>query len=308
MQLNFRLMPVLALAVITSFSACKKETSSSSTTDPAPELAAQADDQSQVSAQVDVIANDANGVLESSASFSGRMQTPPVVICDATVVYDSVSNPRTITITYNGDTCHRSYTRTGTVVLSMPQSVRWKDAGAAVTVKYQNLKITRTADGKSVTINGSHTFTNVSGGLLVNLASLQSITHTISGSMTLSFDNNTQRSWQVERKRVYTYNNGIVITISGNGTDGSTTGIAEWGTNRFGHAFKTIITQPLVIRQDCDFRLTAGEIKHEGVATATATFGLDANGNPTSCPAGRYYFKLVWTGPNGTTKTTILPY
>lgn len=309
MQLNFRLMPVLALAVITTFTACKKD-NSSSPTDTTPELTAQADDQSQVSAQVDVVANDANAALESSIAFSGRIQTHPVSICDATVVYDSLSNPRTITITYNGGACHSDFTRTGTVVLSMAQNVRWKDSGAVLTIKYQNLKMTRKADNKSITVNGTHTLTNVSGGLLINLDNARPVTHTLTGTMTVTFDNNTQRSWQVARQRVYTSVNGkVVVTITGTQTDGAQTGIAEWGTNRFGHTFKTIITQPLIIRQDCDFRLTAGEIKHEGVATATATFGLDVDGNPTTCPgSGRYYFKLVWTGSNGTIKKIILPY
>ncbi|MBC8033135.1 MAG: hypothetical protein H7Y03_03255, partial [Chitinophagaceae bacterium] len=42
-----------------------------------------------------------------------------------------------------------------------------------------NLKIVRVADGKSVVLNGTQTYTNVSGGLSRNLASLQTIVHTI---------------------------------------------------------------------------------------------------------------------------------
>lgn len=309
MHLNFRLMPVLALALITTFTACKKNDSDN--TDKSTELKAHADDQSQVSNQIDAVANEASLSLESSASFSGRMQNPPVVICDASVTFDSTSNPRTITITYDGtSTCHPGWTRTGSVVLSMAQGVQWKNAGATITATYNNVKITRTSDNKSVTISGSHNLTNVSGGLLYNLSNLQTITHTLSSAgMTIKFDDNTTRTWQVARKQVFTYNNGIVTTITGNHTDGNNTGIAEWGLNRFGHAFTTSITQPLVIRQDCSFRLTAGEVKHQGFGTATATFGLDANGNATGCPgANPYYMKLSWTGPNGNTVSTILPY
>ena len=128
--------------------------------------------------------------------------------------------------------------------------------------------------------------------------------------MTITFDDNTQRSWQVATKRVFTYNNGIVLTVTGNKTIGSTEGIAEWGVNRFGHDFTTTITQPLVIRQDCAFRLTSGQVKHDGgFGAATVSFGLDVNGNPTSCPGtGFYYFKLVWTGANGATANVIWPY
>ena len=308
MHLNYRFAPVLALAVITTFTACKK---SDSNPDNSSELKTHANDQNLVSSQFDALSNEASLSIESSPSFSGKLQGPQFTICDATITYDSVSNTRTITITYDGSiVCHPAWSRTGTVVLSMAQGVRWKDAGATITATYQNVKLTRTADNKSVTINGSHTLTNVSGGLLYNLSNLQTITHTLSSNgMSLKFDDNSQRTWQVARKHVFTYNNGIVTTITGNHTNGNNTGIAEWGTNRFGNAFTTSITQPLVIRQDCAFRLTGGEVKHEGFGTGTATFGLDANGNPTACPGlGLYYMKLSWTGPGGNTYSTILPY
>lgn len=307
MQINFRLLPVFTLAVFTTFTACKKD---SKPADSTAELATHADDQNRVSTQINAVASEASLAIESSAAYSGRVQNPPFSICDATVSFDSVSSPRKVTITYNGTSCNDSYSRTGTVVVSMPANVHWKDKGATVTVTYQNLKVTRTSDNKSITINGEHTITNVSGGLLYNLSNQQSITHTVSSAgMSITFDDNSQRTWQVATRRLFTYDNGIVLTVTGDHTDGNKEGIAEWGLNRFGHGFTTSITQPLVIRQDCAFRLTSGEVKHEGFATATATFGLDANGNATSCPGtGQYYYKLSWTGPNGNTASTILPY
>ena len=304
---------ILRLSVITIsfalvFTACKKDSSKNDYTN---EVTAQSDDQSRFDGQVDAVANDANIAVESHGSFTGRTDQPQTLICNATVVVDSVSNPRTITITYNGADCLGVTTRTGVVVLSMAQGVHWKDAGAAITVTYQSLHITRISDNKSITINGAHTITNVSGGLLINLPALGTITHTITSSnMSVTFDDNTQRTWQVAKQRVFTYNNGVVITTTGTHTEGTHTNIAEWGTNRFGHTFSSATTVPLVIRQDCSFRLTSGQITHiTPNVTAIATFGLDANGNPTSCPGtGTYYFKVVWTGPNGNSLTIIVPY
>lgn len=306
MQLNFRLLSVLALTLFISFSSCKKE---SSVADNSTEITTHSDDQNRVSGDMDAITNDINLAVEADGSFAGKMQDVQS-ICGATFVADTMSNPWKITITYNGNNCIGTHKRVGVVVLSMPAATRWKNAGAVLTVSYQNLKITRLADNKSITINGTHTLTNVSGGLLINLPTLQSITHAINSSnMTITFDDNTQRTWQVARQRVYTYSNGVVLTITGTHTDGNTTGIAEWGTNRFGHSFTTAITQPLVIRQDCAFRLTSGQITHAGFATASATFGLDAAGNATSCPgSGSYYYKLTWTGAAGNTHTMLLPY
>jgi hypothetical protein len=303
-------LSLIGLCFAVVFTACKKN-NNDSTTDYTTELSTHSDDQAQVSDDVDATANDANLVLESNASFTGRPGQVENLICNATVVVDTASNPRTITITYNGPSCQGNTTRTGVVVLSMPAGIRWRNAGAAITVTAQNLKITRVRDNKSITINGSQVYTNVSGGLLVNLPTLGSITHTITSSgMSLTFDNGSQRTWQVAKQRVFTYNNGIVITSTGTHTDGSVTNIAEWGTNRFGNAFTTSTVTPIVVRQDCNGRITSGAVKHTTPnVTATATFGLDVNGNPTSCPGtGTYYMKIVWVNANGVTRTVILPY
>lgn len=312
MQLNFRLLPVLTLAVITTFSSCMKETAPFSEADNSTEVKTHTEDQNTISTEMDAVANDANVALESDTYFAGRLQSPQNTnsVCGATAVADTTSNPRTITITYNGNNCAGTNLRTGTVVLSMAAGVRWRNAGAALTVTIQNLKIKRLNDNKSITINGAQTFTNVSGGLLMNLANLQTIIHTITSSnMSITFDDGTQRAWQVARKRVFSSNNGGTLTITGIGTSGSVTNAAEWGTNRFGHAFTTSITEPLIFRQDCNGRLTSGQIKHEGFATATATFGLNSSGVPTACPGtGSYYYKLVWTGPGGNSFSTILSY
>jgi hypothetical protein len=300
---------VLTISLSILFTSCQKDTKEE--TDYTAESATHSDDQSRFSNEQDAVANDANLMLEATSGFTGRGQSVQSLICDADVVVDTVSNPRTITITYNGTNCLGNRTRTGVVVISMAQGIRWKNAGAVLSVTFQNLKITRLSDNKSITINGTQTYTNVSGGLLFNLPVLNTITHTITSSnMSVTFDNGSQRTWQVARRRVFTFNNGIVITVNGTHTEGSTTGIAEWGTNRFGRTFTTAVSQSLVFRQDCSFRLTTGKVDHVTPQfNASATFGLDASGNPTTCPgAGSYYMKIVLTGPAGNTHTAILPY
>lgn len=270
-----------------------------------------ADDQNRFSGEMDAAANDINVVMEGNPGFTGRgegIQT----ICDATIVADTLSNPRTITITFNGTNCLGTRTRTGVIIVSMAQGVRWKNTGAQLNVTFHNFKVTRVADNKSITINGTQTHTNVSGGLLINLASLNTITHRItSNNMSITFDNGSQRNWQVGRQRVFTYNGGnVIITVTGTHTQGALTGIAEWGTNRFGNAFTTAITHPLVFKYDCSFRLGNGKVEHAtNLFNASATFGLDANGNPTGCPgANPYYMKIVWTGPANNPHTIIWPY
>jgi hypothetical protein len=280
-------------------------------TDYITEVSEHADDQSRFSAAVDASVNDANSAMEASIGFSGKNENIQSLICDATITIDTTGANRTLIITYNGANCLGNYTRTGSIQISMSQAVRWRNAGATINVNFQNLKITRLSDNKSITINGLQQITNLSGGLLINLAGTDSIIHTLtSNNMSVTFDNGNQRTWQVARRRSFRYNNGIVITTTGMHTSGTTTGITEWGTNRFGHIFTTAIAQPLIIRQDCNFRLVSGKINHwTDLFNAQVMFGLDAAGNPTGCPgASDYYLKIEWRGPSNIVRTVILPY
>jgi hypothetical protein len=308
MQLNLRLLSVITLTLFITFTACKKD--SSQPQEQNPELTTHAEDQSRVSGEMDAVDLDINYALEKNSSFSGRLTGDS--ICAATVTFDTLNSTKKITIIYNGADCGGLKVRTGSIIISMPSGMHWKDVGAQINVAYQNFKVTRKTDNKSITINGTHTLTNVEGGLLRDLLQgRNSITHTIASSnMSITFDDGTQRSWQVARKRVYTLANGGTITISGTHTDGNQTSIAEWGTDRFGHPFTTAITQPLVISANCQFRLISGQVTHNRMtSSASVTFGLNKDGNPASCPAsGSFYYKLTWTGPNGNTLTYIAPY
>jgi hypothetical protein len=306
-----RILSLTAIIFSLSFLivSCQKDANDDQT-DYSAETTTHSDDDSRFADESDAAADDVLGQLEFNMGFSGRggqVQT----ICDATVVVDTLSNPRTITITFNGNPCLPGRTRTGVIVVSMAQGVRWRNPGAALNVTFQNFRITRTRDNKSITINGTQTHTNVSGGLLINLPTLNTITHTItSNNMSITFDNGSQRTWNVGRRRIFTYNNGVVVTVEGMHSQNGINNIAEWGTNRFGRNFTTATTHPVVRRQDCSFRVVSGKVTHTTPAfTASATFGLNASGNPTGCPgANPYYMKIEWTGPNGNTQSTLIPY
>ncbi len=324
---------IILLSCISIYS-CQKSNSASSQDTTSANLSATADDEEQVSTESDIISNDANTALNGQAVFSGSnsityslsgttevnstnadMGAASLVnvhqlICDATITYDTSNNQRVITIVYDGTNCWGNRTRSGKVIITLPLGQHWKDAGATANIVIDELKITRLRDNKSIVINGNKTYTNVSGGLLKDLATLQTITHTINGTMSIDFDNGTTRAWNVSKQRVFTYDNGIVITTTGTHSDGTYNDIAEWGLNRLGESFESLISEPKVIRQDCDFRLVSGQnTVINDLGTSVITYGLDAEGNPTGCPgSGTYYYKLVWTGVNGKTFTIIRPY
>src|SRR5690349_884622 len=139
MQINFRLLPVISLAVLATFSSCKKESSkddNTTPTDPAVEVTAHTDDQNIVSDGMDAINNDVDAAVESSTDFNGGRMMPSATYCNAEAVVDTFSNPKKITITYTGVNCFGTHSRNGVVVISMPQGSRWRDAGAALTISF----------------------------------------------------------------------------------------------------------------------------------------------------------------------------
>lgn len=327
------LLSLATTAIVASLIiACNKSNSTgsgnngTSANTTADQMQTQADDESQVSTELNNAENDVNNSLNASASFNGVGTTSvqngvetaggstgliiDYSICDGTVTTDTANGMRQLVITYNGVNCRGNRIRTGTITISIPIGTHWKDKGAVVTVNIANLKITRVRDHKTITINGTYTFTNVTGGLLRDLATLGTITHTISANdVTIMFADSATRTWSVAKQRDFTYNDGVVITTTGTHSDGTNNDVSIWGTNRYGNSFETLIVQPMVIQQSCDWRLTSGETRTiRPAVTLDITYGLDSSGNPTSCPgSGYYYYKAVWTIGNKT-YTFIAPY
>jgi hypothetical protein len=316
------------------FTACKKSDSDiSSSTTSSTDLQTQSDDEARVSTESSDAFNDANTAMIGASSVTGASFASAArfgvavdggngglgywtgLLCNATITIDSVDNPRTITITYNGKTADSLRSRTGSIVIAIAQGVHWSDAGAVVTVGFNSLAITRLLDNKTITFNGTHTYTNVSGGSLVSLTSNTAtpITHTITSSnMSITFDNGATRTWSVARQRVFSYSGGIVITQTGTYTDGTLQGVSEWGTNRFGNSFTAQVSSPLVVSQSCGWQLTSGaNVLTNTAGVLTLTYGLNESGGvATSCPVigSFYYFQLVWAGAGGKTYTIVMPY
>jgi hypothetical protein len=325
----YRFLFVIAFTGV--LASCNKNNSSnsnngSSTTD----LQTTSDDATRVTNETDAAFDDVNTAMVTNYSVTGaalgrelmqRVIDGPgsadsTAICDAVITLDTANGNRQITITYNGTNCALDRTRKGSITITWPIGQLWRDSGAVVTVQFNSLAITRLLDNKTITLNGTHTYTNVSGGSLISLPNSPagtSITHTItSDNMQITFDNGTQRTWSVDRQRVFTYSGGYVITTSGLHTSGSVSGISEWGTDRFGNAFTVSIVQPRVLSEACSWQLTAGTVAlANAVGTTTITYGLNSTGTATSCPVngGTYYFELSWTAAaNGKTYSFILPY
>ncbi len=314
------------------FSCQKSNSTSSSTTESTTQVSTSTDDVSRASTESDAAFNDVNTAMTTQTNVTGAAYAPAIRngiqtlggpgnndtvetgICDAVVTVDTVDNPRTITITYNGTNCSMDRTRTGSVVISIAQGVVWHNAGAVVTVTFNNLAITRLIDNKTITLNGTHTYTNVSGGSLISLPNIpgDSIIHTITSSdMSITFDDGSKATWSIGRKRSYTYNSGYVITQTGTHTSGAETNVSMWGTDRYGNSFTVDILQPYVVTLSCSWLLTGGQVQLSlPNVTATVAYGLNSGGVATGCPVSGYYYYQISADftASGKVYTVILPY
>lgn len=299
------LAAVTLLTGMTLFSSCKKDETEADTTTLNKEQSADGED---VAASADVVDDEIDNVMSLTSLKSGdAINLPCNVSIDSTL-----KAQKKFTITFNGENCNGTRTRSGKVEVTLTNGTKWADVGAVLTVKYIDVKITHKASKRYVIMNGTKTHTNVSGGLVKNLGSAGTPTAIIrkiqSNDMKVTFANEAARSWNIARQRTFTKENGsMMIKVEGFGEADGKNNLVEWGTNRRSTNFYTQIVTPVIKTQECDYKPISGEkIHYVGLRTINVTLGTDVNGVPATEGCATHY-KISWNAVGGV-KTVILPY
>ncbi|MFQ3575734.1 MAG: hypothetical protein SNJ77_04795 [Cytophagales bacterium] len=203
-------------------------------------------------------------------------------------------------------------TRNGKVIIQLDTTGNkpkfWGDQNAELKITFENLRITRKSDSKFVVFNGTKVVKNTSGGRAI-FAFVNSgngtVTHEISGSVMVNFEDGTQRSWSISRRRQVEYQK---ITISSTRNDG----VIEQGVNRFGTDFTTSINDPLVVKRlSCNSRnqarVTDGLLTHR-VANRTNSieFGFNSAGVKATTDCGKTSAKISYTNRRNQQSELIL--
>jgi hypothetical protein len=282
---------------------------------------AQAEDQIRIPSEIDALFNDINTILQyqdnnDSVPDTIALSNFPTMCGLYAVIKDYADTPNLITIQYDGKTCDGNRARLGTIYLYQTPGSSFANAGDSVGVYFDNFKTYWLADDDSVVLNGSTFYlVDSSGGSLANFnaSSKQPIVQEIIGvNATVQFETLVTATWQVWRRRAFTYNGGMVITTTGIDTATGLQGVSEVGGNRYGNGFITTITNPLVVSAGCNWRITGGKEQVVNPAgTTILTFGLDSSGNPlTSCPVNgaNYYYQAAWSGTGEDSTTAQFPY
>lgn len=239
--------------------------------------------------------NDVDAVLGGGAGLKNGGMPCNVTVDTAQIIGDTLY----VYLTYNGENCNGTRIREGQIVVKKKVGTYWGMEGAQVVVDFINFKVTRVANGKSVTLNGTKIFTNVTGGGLRLLGHLYtSIVHRETGFLEATINDSVTRTWNMALQKTYTGAMGTLeVTLAGTGSANGYDNLAWWGINRAGEQFYTSILEPIVHRQTCGFDPVSGKKFHNIPSenkSATFTAGYDANGNLVpdgDCPT---HYRLDW--------------
>ena len=319
--MSFRCLTLLSVYVVLLLSCNKtRYTPAAAVAQFQSDVHAQAEDQIRIPNEIDALFNDINTILQyqdknDSVPDTIALSNFPTMCGLYAVIKDYADTPNLITVQYDGKTCDGTRARVGTIYLYQAPNSSFANAGDIVGVFFDNFKTYWLADDDSVVLNGQNFYlVDSSGGNLAgfNAASKQPIVHHIIGvNATVQFETLVTATWQIWRRRAFTYNGGTVITTTGIDTATGLQGVSEVGGNRYGNGFITTITTPLVVDSACSWRITAGKEQVVNPAgTTILTFGLDSSGNPTSCPlqGTPYYYQVAWSGTSDSSFTAPFPY
>ena len=299
---------MIAVSSLTIDSCKKDKTALADSTD---DTELYASDDAKVESEANQALEDVNTAINVSGTFSGKTDALP---CGASIDTSQKADG-IIVLTFDGTTkcVNESRTRSGKIKIQLLGGMHWMEKGATIAVTFTDYKVTRLADNKSITFNGSHSVTNVNGGLVLKMMVGDTIVRKIRADMSITFDDNSTRKWQAARTHTYTLNNTeLSISTKGDTTIGGVANIAVIGENRKGLPFAVVISKAVVVNSSCGWHhpVSGIRIHNKGGGSGheiTVTYGVDANGNEvsTGCPE---YYKLNWTNKKKEQKELIKKY
>jgi hypothetical protein len=296
-----------ALALIFSIESCKKKKEFKNENGQA------AEDNRNVQQQAEDAMGYGDNAMTNYAALNGKLvggngqnsianiQSLP---CGTTVDTTNMSSQGTVTLNFDGVTVCDNKKRSGSIKLTIqnfPQK-HWKDTACVLKMDYNNYRVTRSSDNKSIMFNGTHYVTNVVGGNFITWLLGGTVIRTVTGSnLQVMYDNGSTGSWNINRKWTYSHSNGAyTCTGEGIGSYNGESSLENWGTTRDGDAFTSKVETPVVWNSTCWSRPVQGRLNIK-VADKDfdliVTAGVDASGNPVpvqsnNCPYG---WKLEWT-------------
>jgi hypothetical protein len=264
-------------------------------------------DAASYKAELDQADDDFNNIVSNTSMGYGGAASHP--LCGAIIDSSQISQKKLI-IHFDGITpCFSpSRTRAGKVEIQLTSGARWGDVGSVLTETFTGYKVTRLSDNRSITFNGTKSYTNVNGN---NWLAFFTGTGTLKyrervPAMAVTFDNNLSATWNSARTTEWSYRAAnanpaipyahIIFTSNGDTAVNGYSNADAWGSNRFGQDFTTYYHAPVVSNTYCGlWRFNSGVLVHHVKDNDfTFTLGTDKDGNATPLTCA-YGFKVTWT-------------
>jgi hypothetical protein len=274
--------------------ACKKDEPIEVPTDSTPVQQLSQDD-SSVEYNVDEVIIDAGDIL--SGNFGLKNLNLP---CNSTLESVTVTNDTVnYHINYNGQNCSQSTHRTGSVIIQLKEDTDWSTPGSFLLVEFIDYKVTNIFNGITMTINGTSSLENVSGGTIQELGSgVNTVINKNVADVMVTFSNLSAREWHLSKLLVYSGAPGsLVLATNGFGNAHGYNSVLSWGKDREDKVFISQVAESVVCTEACNFVPRSGRQIYSipvDNLTATVTYGYNSNNEPISgaeCPT---HYKLEW--------------
>lgn len=298
------LVIILLSAVV--MTACQKDEPVVVPTDSTPVQQLSQDD-SSVEYNVDEVIIDAGDILSGNYGMKNLNLPCNSTLESVTVTNDTVNYH----INYNGQNCAQTSHRTGSVIIRIKEDTQWTAPGAFLLVEFIDYNVTNILNGITMTINGTSSLENVSGGTIQQLGSgVSSVINKNVADVMVTFSDLSAREWHLTKMLVYTGAPGsLILAVNGFGNSHGYNSVLSWGKDREDKVFFSQVAQTVIFTEACSFAPRSGRLIYSipvDNLTATVTYGYNSSNNPISgaeCPT---HYKLEWN-QHGDSGTIYLP-
>ena len=291
-----------------------------------------ASDELEVNKEFDIAVDEAikasciSSVTSGDATTGGTGNILFTTISGA-IIDTGASGTGVIKINYYGQNADHTKGRTGEIKIQHATIsgtvIPWTTAAATATItftQYEVIFLPATVN-KSIWLNGTATISNLSGGLLKNIANPllvpgDSLVDKIRSKIDFTYNDNTTLIqtwvWYFNQHRVLKLEDTTVTaTIKGDTIINNTSNVTTRGTTRSGLNFYTNTTTPLVYNMSgSDFLynpLTGIKMIRGITEPITVTYGVNESGNYVS-NINPYGYKFNWINSGGQPKGAVVKY
>jgi len=302
---RYSLFIVYSLSFIAVFAGCAKETTTRvNTTSNSSTQSIIASDELTLHNEFDQAVDDAIAVLSNhNAAIAGATD-------------DSI-NPNVYEIDYFGTEANNTKKRSGGDSIHL-NTIPWGTAGSIATLTFGDInnkayEVTFVNNNTSVTLTGTATLIYISGGLLQNLTSGDSIVVHIKASISYTYNDNATQvqlyTWNFNQVRSFTKSDTIIYAGARGDTNiKSFTNVGSWGLNRYGDSCYSTITTTIeqnISNLTLAYNPLSGKDVIENIAEPIlSTYGVNQQGL-AQASGTPYGFIITWINNGGQAQNVI---